>query len=759
MNKGRILLVEDDPVLQRLVQGVLLREGFDSCCVAPTGEEAIRILSDCQPDLVLMDIHLEGELNGIESAERIQETVDVPVIFLSGDTDYAIREAAQRAVPYGFISKPFRSEQLVAAVEMALHKHRLDRHVQDSRDWLTTVLGSIGDGVVSIDVDGVVTYVNTAAEALLGPFCLKRPLLKVLSSVMASPSDGVKTAINRFVQEDGGSEIDLFFNLVGVDRKPRSVRVTSRPLKDSLAKPIGAVLILRDVTEQERLLGELTGFKLAVDSMQIGVTMTDLDRKILYVNQAEAENHGYDPSELLGRSARSLGVKGEEGLDDSWVERPARWSRQSLNMRADGTTFPVQLYSDVVRDARNKPVGLVTCCEDLSERLRAEEEIRKLNQAVEQSPVLVVITDTDGSIEYVNHHFCETTGYSTEEAIGQNPRILKGTKTPREVFVELWSTITQGKTWSGEFQNRKKDGSTYWAYAVISGLRDDAGEIRHYVGVQVDITRRKELEEQLAAQNAELERLNRLKSDMVAITSHDLKSPLHAMVSVANLLRDLGPTMDAATRDDFINQIIFSGHKLSSFISDILDAEKIESGGISMILGPTCMEEILEGCAATARRGAHEKKIEVSLVVEEDCDPLVADAGRLEQVFNNLLSNAVKFAPAESTVDVVLNREPGTQVVTVGDRGPGIPESDLESVFDRYHQVSSGPQVSERGFGVGLGLFITRTLVENHGGTVTAENRAGGGCVFVVRLPEFDPSESKADMVDDSEMATAGGSL
>lgn len=636
VSKGRILLVEDDPLFQRLVQGVLAREGYDACCFATSGEEAMDLVSDCAPDLVLMDISLEGDLNGFETAERIQGVVNVPVVFLSSHTDQAVLEQIRRAGPYGFVSKPFRSEQLVVAVETAFHRYRLDRHVLDSRDWLSTVLGSVADSVISIDIGGSVTYVNAAGETLLGRSCLGRSLVEVLSQAMTGSDDDIDEFVSRVLDEQTAAAVDQLITVARPDGEERMVHLASRPLKDPSSEPIGAVLILRDVTEKERLFKDLT------DSM------------------------------------------------------------------------------------------------------RAEDEIRKLNRAVEQSPALVVITDVEGTIEYVNPQFCETTGYSVEEAIGQNPRVLKGSETVEAVYDDLWSTITQGGTWSGEFHNRKKDGSNYWAFACISGLRDDTGVIRHYVGVQVDISRRKQLEVELEAQNAELERLNRLKSDMVAITSHDLKSPLHAMVSIAKLLRDLGPNLDADRRAGFVDQIISSGHKLSSFISDILDTEKIESNGISLVLAPTRLNEVIEDCVAIARAGGRDKGVEVTLTADSSFAPTLADAGRLEQVFNNLLSNALKFAPEKSTIEIALSHEPGVQVVTVGDRGPGIPEADIERIFSRYFQASSGAHVAERGFGVGLGLFITRQLVETHGGSVTAENREGGGCLFVVRLPVADPDGLRA---------------
>jgi len=757
LSKGKVLLVEDDPVYRRLVERVLAHEGYAPCCMATSGEEAIGMVSACKPDLVLMDISLGGDLNGIETAEQLGYHVDIPVVFLSARTDPVVLEQVQRAAPYGFVSKPFRSEQLVAAVETALHRHRLDRHVHDSRDWLSTVLGGVTDGVVSIDIEGTVTFLNPAAEALVGAESLGRSLAEVLSSVFSGSVADVKSIVDWVLGQEIGLLVDRPITIIGVDGIERLVHLTSRPLENSISEPIGAVLILRDVTERERVLKELKGFKLAVDSMQIGVTMTDLDRRILYVNKAEAEMHGSEQSELLGQSARSLGTKGEDGSDDSWIERPEHWSRQSTNMRADGTTFPVQLFSDVIHDSEGVPVSLVTCCEDLSERMRAEAEIRKFNQAIEQSPVLVIITDIYGAIEYVNPQFCETTGYSIEEAIGQNPRILKGTESPPEVFEELWSTISRGGTWSGEFHNIKKDGSKYWAFATISGLRDDTGAISHYIGVQIDITRQKELLKQLEKQNAELERLNRLKGDMVAITSHDLKSPLHAMISIANLLRDLGPSLNDETMAGFIDQIITSGEKLSSFISEILDAEKIESDGISLVMKPTRLNEILEGCVATTRAAGREKGIDVAYTADGSLSVTLVDPARLEQVFNNLLSNAVKFAPKNSTIEVKISQEQDVQVITVGDRGPGIPEGDTEKIFDRYFQVSSGAQVAERGFGVGLGLYITRQLVDNHGGNVTAENREGGGCLFVVRLPVIDLDQLRAAEIEKSGVGNQEG--
>jgi PAS domain S-box-containing protein len=134
---------------------------------------------------------------------------------------------------------------------------------------------------------------------------------------------------------------------------------------------------------------------------------------------------------------------------------------------------------------------------DISAQKQVEAELRKLSQAVEQSPVSVVITDLDGTIEYVNPKFEHVTGYSAQDAIGHTPRILKSAETDPAIHVALWDTITQGETWQGEFHNRREDGRLYWESAVISPIRDEAGNITHYIAVKEDITARKQAEEQL----------------------------------------------------------------------------------------------------------------------------------------------------------------------------------------------------------------------------------------------------------------------
>ncbi len=171
-------------------------------------------------------------------------------------------------------------------------------------------------------------------------------------------------------------------------------------------------------------------------------------------------------------------------------------------LRPNGDVRTLEARGHVIRDAGGRALRMIGTSMDVTERKQAEEELKKLSQAVEQSPASVVITDLKGTIEYVNPKFCEVTGYTFEEAIGQNPRILKSDHTHPKVYQELWKTIKAGNEWRGEFQNKKKNGKFYWESAIISPLKSGDGSTAHYLAVKEDITERKLMEESIREKEA-----------------------------------------------------------------------------------------------------------------------------------------------------------------------------------------------------------------------------------------------------------------
>jgi len=209
-------------------------------------------------------------------------------------------------------------------------------------------------------------------------------------------------------------------------------------------------------------------------------------------------------------------------------------------LRPNGDVRTLEARGHVIRDAAGSALRLIGTSMDITERKQAEEELRKLSQAVEQSPASVVITDLKGTIEYVNSKFCEVTGYTVEEAIGQNPRILNSGNTPPKVYREMWQTIKAGYEWRGEFQNKKKSGELYWESATISALKSADGSIAYYLAVKEDVTERKQMEESLREKEARFRGYFEYSQVGMAVTS-----PTKGWVEANDQLqRMLGYTLD-----------------------------------------------------------------------------------------------------------------------------------------------------------------------------------------------------------------------
>ena len=378
---------------------------------------------------------------------------------------------------------------------------------------------------------------------------------------------------------------------------------------------------------------------------------------------------------------------------------------------------------------------------------RSESRLTKLSLAVEQSPENIVITDLAARIEYVNEAFVRTTGYSRDEVLGQNPRVLQSGQTPKATYVALWNTLHRGQVWKGEFHNQRKDGSHYTEFAIITPLRQADGQVTHYVAVKEDITEKKRigveldryrhhLEELVTERTAQLaeareraETANRAKSAFLSNMSHEIRTPMNAILGLTHLLQRTGPTPEQAER---LNQIATAARHLLSILNDVLDLSKIEAGKLELEHTDFHLSTILDHIRSLIADPAKAK----GLTIETDSDAvplwLRGDPTRLRQALLNYAGNAVKFTAqgAISLRAILLNANGDDLLVRfeVQDTGIGLTPEQKARIFEAFEQADLS--TTRQHGGTGLGLAITRRLAGLMNGEAGVESQPGVGSTF-----------------------------
>ena len=420
----------------------------------------------------------------------------------------------------------------------------------------------------------------------------------------------------------------------------------------------------------------------------------------------------------------------------------------------------------------------------IDDRKRAEQQLRKLSLAVEQSTAMFVITDLDSRIEYVNEAFVATTGYSREEALGRTPGILASGKTPAATYESLRAALEQGLVWQGEFINRRKDGSEFLDRAIVRPLRQPDGTISHFVSVQDDITEyrtlhdevdrhRHHLEELVTQRTAELaeakaaaEAANVAKSAFLANMSHEIRTPMNAILGFAHLLQRGHPT---AEQKDRLDKLAGAGEHLLRIINDILDLSKIEAGKLVLEHVNFPLGSILDGARSLIGEQARVKGL--AMEVDLDAVPtwLRGDPTRLRQALLNFASNAVKFTERGSVfLRTRLIQDDGDRLLVrfeVEDTGIGIHADHLAGLFRVFQQVDSS--TTRKYGGTGLGLAITHRLALLMGGEAGVESVPGVGSTFWftawLERGEAAAPAVAAEVVGDAELALrrrhAGGRI
>ncbi|MBU3914448.1 PAS domain S-box protein, partial [bacterium] len=521
----------------------------------------------------------------------------------------------------------------------------------------------------------------------------------------------------------------------------------------------------------------------------------------------------------------------------------------------DGTVRWVSEKGGVTRDEQGNATRMLGIVQDISEKRKVEERLRLLSQAVENNPALIIVTDPKGDIEYVNPKFTEITGYTMEEAIGQNPRILKSGWTHSNDYRNMWQTISSGKEWRGEVYNKNKKGDHYWAQVSISPVMDDMGFIKHYIGLQedvtskksveialrnsetkmrlitdnipasiafidieqrhlftnrayneliqmsadeinllpvkelgpeispkfvlklhealnghnvsfeykfkrdqkstylnadyiphfvdgkvegvfvliIDITERKKMEKDLRIAKEQAEQANLAKSTFLASMSHELRTPLNSILGFAQILKSNIKNNLSEKELGYASHILSSGDLLLQLINEVLDLSKIESGKFDLFMEPELLKHVFLETIDQIMAIAYKYKIDVTYLDENLDHYVLVDKKIIRQILMNLLSNAIKYNRAEGNVTLSCKIvDQNFAQIEVLDTGYGIAKENMSKLFDPFCRLGAESKDIE---GTGIGLTITKRLVEQLGGSISVKSEVGKGTSFFVTFP------------------------
>jgi PAS domain S-box-containing protein len=487
------------------------------------------------------------------------------------------------------------------------------------------------------------------------------------------------------------------------------------------------------------------------DKTTIGIYHSTPSGQILMANPAACHMMGYNTFEELAeinlengkfmpsysreQFRRTLENEGEIiGLESTWTKH-------------DGSTLYVRENSRVVRDSEGTILYYEGTIEDISDKkiaedkLRAsEEKFRKLSRAVEQSPVSIVITDTDGSIEYANPKTFQTTGYTLEELMGQNPRVLKSGETNSSEYSELWQLISSGKEWRGLFHNRRKNGELYWESSNISPITDSDGKITHYVAVKEDVTEKKAIEKALIESEEKyrtlaenLREMNTTKDKLFSIIAHDMRGPIGSFIQVLDILTG-EMKIDDNMRDDLLEELCNSSKNIFNLLENLLNWSKIQRSLITLHPKKFNLTDSLRENIDLLSPNSKQKGINISLNTDENVG-VFADKDTINLIIRNLISNAIKFTPERGTIQISADNSGELCEVSIKDSGVGMIRDILENLFKPGSYYSSFGTNGERGSGIGL--VLVKDFVERNGGVLRAESVPGEGSRFLFTLPKI----------------------
>nr|WP_246315144.1 HAMP domain-containing sensor histidine kinase [Kineococcus aurantiacus] len=616
------------------------------------------------------------------------------------------------------------------------------------------VLESVDVGIVVADADGHLTLFNRAAQEWHGldadhgmdPVQHARSYdLHAADGVSALAPDQVP--LHTVLREGRVEGAEMVIAPAG--RAPIAVTASGRRMDRADGSPLGAVVAMTDVTADRALRRELEDarqrageqaalLQAAFDASVVGNIHLALDGTVLRVNAAAAEVLGYAPADLVGhRWTRHVhpedrAAQLEEVRDVIAGRGPATAVGGPLrHLHRDGHVVHTQVSTALVRTSDGEPAYLATQVVDVSARVAAEEGVRRQRDVSTRLLRALsdlgegVLVEHDDEVTYVNEAMARLTGHRAPALLALDSSRSLVPEAEQEAWVARTTSAPGRVTASASLVTalRRADGTTVPVEVTTVPLPDAGG--RATLTLVRDLSERMRAQAALATSNEQLREANRLKDDLVATLSHDLRQPLSATTGYAELLLDEWQVLSDAEKEQFLTRIQKAGRWANDLLEDMLSMAQLDAGATAPRTARIALRALVT--EVVERLGRDASLVDTTGV--EDVTVL-ADRGHVHQVLANLLGNAFKYGAPPVRVRTRCHGE--HVALEVADAGEGVPEEFVPHLFDRFARATTGVAVGKKG--TGLGLFIARSLVNANGGDLTYRHADGGGSCFTLTL-------------------------
>jgi two-component system, cell cycle sensor histidine kinase and response regulator CckA len=760
MTAERILIIEDEKSITAEIQNIVEILGYT--VLASSVEEALEKASGWRPELVLMEVKLIKEIEGLEVARQINRCFHIPIVYLVGHADDDCLGQAIETGPLGYLFEPFKNVEVRTIIETVLRRHKLERELRKCEPAIFDAFRDISDSVIASDTEETVRFMNRAAESLTGwkqGDVLNKKMGDIFRIRDGEGGDLVENPIKKVLRAGIAVKVDHFM-LMAKDGAEKTIDGSIAPIRDNDGDITGTILLFHESMDQRQAEKKLRLFEEAVETMQLGLTITGEKGKILYTNPAEAAMHGYKVEELIGQNVRILAPREIwKPMTIEQLKTMNRWKRESTNIRKDGSLFPVQLMSVVGTDIAGNAIGVITTCEDITERKRAENALQEseeyLKNILDSINAGIILTDPEThEIIEGNSFSIEMMGLSKDQVLGQSWNRFR-------CLSENGNSPAKGRrpasVSSEEILVRASGEQIPILKSVVPVLLKGH---RYLITTFFDISERKRTEKEKEALEEQYRRSQKMEAigQMAGGIAHNFNNILTVIQGYTQFSLKLLGESDPL-RENII-EIQRSTERATSLIQQLLTFSRRHVFEMKIIDLKSLLKDLERMLQPTIG-----EDIELVTVVPEDPYSIEADPGQIQQVILNLVVNARDAMPhgGKLTIEmanVELNREyisnkikvvPGHYVeLSVSDTGIGMSPEVKERIFEPFFTTK------EIGKGTGLGLSSAYGIVEQLGGNILVSSEPGQGTTFKIYLPRVDEVAESIDTTGKSTSPPPG---